>query len=174
MFFDAILDLTDRIAKLDENRILKAYVSNKKIQEFILNLNRVDQLFVDGIQSDGNPLESGSVTGQNTPGVYSEFTEKINRGKSFSFGGQSKSKIEGDRYFLFNDGEFFDTFVIIPLDDGFEIDANPIKQTDKGPLPMFEEYGRNILGLTDENLQVLIDFFKETIQLRVREQLRLL
>jgi len=174
MAFEAIRQLTDRVAKLDEGQILKAYVSNKKIQKFILNLNRVDQLFVDGIQSDGNPLTSGSITNQNTPGVYSKVTEELNRGKSFSFGGQSKSKIAGERYFLYNEGEFFSTFVVIPLDDGFEIDANPIKQTDDGPLPMFEEYGKNILGLTDENLQEFIDVFREAVSIQVRKQLRLL
>tara|TARA_R110000803_G_scaffold101732_1_gene169722 strand:- start:73 stop:597 length:525 start_codon:yes stop_codon:yes gene_type:complete len=174
MAFEAIKQLTNRVAKLDEGQILKAYVSNKKIQEFILNLNRVDQLFVDGIQSDGNPLTSGSVTGQTTPGVYSKYTEKINQGKSFSFGGQSKGKIAGERYFLYNEGEFFSTFVIIPLDDGFEIDANPIKQTDDGPLPMFEEYGKNILGLTDESLQKFIDAFKEVVSVQVRKKLGLL
>ena len=83
MAFEAIKQLTNRVAKLDEGQILKAYVSNKKIQEFILNLNRVDQLFVDGIQSDGNPLTSGPVTNQTTPGVYSKYTEEINQGKSF-------------------------------------------------------------------------------------------
>ena len=71
---------------------------------------------------------------------------------------------------LFDTGQFYSTFVIIPGKDFFEIDANPIREESN----LFEDFGEDILGLNDENLQILIDFFKETVVLRVKEQLRLL
>ncbi len=152
MFFDAILDLTDRIAKLDEGLLLRNFVSIPAVQKFILDLNRKDQLFNKGVDSKDKAL-----------GVYTPFT--INSKQERGVPVPSDFHIT-----LFDTGEFYSTFVIIPGKDFFEIDANPIREDTN----LFEEFGEDILGLNDENLQVLIDFFKETIQLRVREQLGLL
>lgn len=166
MFFDAILDLTDRIAKLDENKILNIYISDETVKEFILDLNRVEQLFIDGIQADGNPLTSTNTT----PGFYSQVTEDLNAGITFSYKGESKQKIFGETYFLYNKGKFFSTFVIIPQKDGFVIDANPQRED----VNILEEYGKEVIGLTDESLQIFINAFKEVIISIVRRQLRLL
>ncbi len=152
MFFDAILDLTDRIAKLDEGLLLRNFVSIPAVQTFILDLNKRDQLFNKGVDSENRAL-----------GVYTPFT--INSKQERGVPVPSDFHIT-----LFDTGEFYSTFVIIPGKDFFEIDANPIREDTN----LFEEFGEDILGLNDENLQVLIDFFKETISLRVREQLGLL
>tara|TARA_R110000824_G_scaffold125895_2_gene285195 strand:- start:1512 stop:1970 length:459 start_codon:yes stop_codon:yes gene_type:complete len=152
MFFDAIFNLTDRIAKLDEGLLLRNFVSIPAVQKFILDLNRVDQLFNKGVDSKNKAL-----------GIYTPYT--INSKEERGVPVPSDFHIT-----LFDTGEFYSTFVIIPGKDFFEIDANPIREDSN----LFEDFGEDILGLNDENLQVLIDFFKETIQLRVREQLRLL
>ena len=152
MFFESIFNLTDRIAKLDEGLLLRNFVSIPAVQKFILDLNRTDQLFNKGVDSKNKAL-----------GVYAPSTinSKNERGVP----------VPSDFHItLFDTGEFYSTFVIIPGKDFFEIDANPIREDSN----LFEDFGEDILGLNDENLQVLIDFFKETIQLRVREQLRLL
>tara|TARA_R110000822_G_scaffold142148_3_gene280135 strand:- start:661 stop:1119 length:459 start_codon:yes stop_codon:yes gene_type:complete len=152
MFFESIFNLTDRIAKLDEGLLLRNFVSIPAVQKFILDLNRVDQLFNKGVDSKNKAL-----------GVYAPSTinSKNERGVP----------VPSDFHItLFDTGEFYSTFVIIPGKDFFEIDANPIKDGDN----LFDDFGEDIIGLNDENLQILIDFFKETIQLRVREQLRLL
>ena len=149
MFFDAILDLTDRIAKLDEGLLLRNFVSIPAVQTFILDLNRRDQLFNKGVDSNNRAL-----------GVYSPYSIENKVGP-----------VPSDFHItLFETGEFYSTFVIIPGKDFFEIDAEPLKDGDN----LFDKFGEDILGLNDENLQVLIDFFKETISLRVREQLGLL
>lgn len=152
MFFESIFNLTDRIAKLDEGLLLRNFVSIPAVQKFILDLNRVDQLFNKGVDSKNKAL-----------GIYTPFT--INSKEERGVPVPSDFHIT-----LFDTGEFYSTFVIIPGKDFFEIDANPIREDSN----LFEDFGEDILGLNDENLQVLIDFFKETIQLRVREQLRLL
>jgi len=152
MAFEAILQLTDRIAKLDEGLLLRNFVSIPVVQTFILDLNRRDQLFNKGIDSKNRAL-----------GVYTPFT--INSKQERGVPLPSDFHIT-----LFDTGEFYSTFVIIPGKDFFEIDANPIREDTN----LFDDFGEDIIGLNDENLQVLIDFFKETIQLRVREQLGLL
>lgn len=152
MAFEAILQLTNRVAKLDEGLLLRNFVSIPAVQTFILDLNRRDQLFNKGIDSKNRAL-----------GVYTPFTinSKQERGVP----------VPSDLHItLFDTGEFYSTFVIIPGKDFFEIDANPIREDSN----LFDDFGEDIIGLNDENLQVLIDFFKETIQLRVREQLGLL
>jgi hypothetical protein len=152
MAFEAILQLTDRIAKLDEGLLLRNFVSIPAVQKFILDLNRRDQLFNKGVDSKNRAL-----------GVYTPFT--INSKQERGVPVPSDFHIT-----LFDTGEFYSTFVIIPGKDFFEIDANPIREDTN----LFDDFGEDIIGLNDENLQVLIDFFKETIQLRVREQLGLL
>jgi hypothetical protein len=152
MFFESIFNLTDRIAKLDEGLLLRNFVSIPAVQKFILDLNRVDQLFNKGVDSKNKAL-----------GIYTPFT--INSKEERGVPVPSDFHIT-----LFDTGEFYSTFVIIPGKDFFEIDANPIREDSN----LFEDFGEDILGLNDENLQVLIDFFKETITLRVREQLGLL
>ena len=152
MAFEAIKQLTDRIAKLDEGIILNRFVSIPAVQKFILDLNRVDQLFNKGVDSKNKAL-----------GIYTPYT--INSKEERGVPVPSDFHIT-----LFDTGEFYSTFVIIPGKDFFEIDANPIREDSN----LFEDFGEDILGLNDENLQVLIDFFKETITLRVREQLGLL
>ena len=152
MAFEAIRKLTDRVAKLDEGIILNRFVELPIVQKFILDLNRVDQLFNKGVDSKNRAL-----------GVYTPFTinSKNERGVP----------VPSDFHItLFDTGQFYSTFVIIPGKDFFEIDANPIREDTN----LFEDFGEDILGLNDENLQILIDFFKETVVLRVKEQLRLL
>jgi len=152
MAFEAIKQLTDRVAKLDEGIILNRFVELPIVQKFILDLNRVDQLFNKGVDSKNRAL-----------GVYTPFTinSKNERGVP----------VPSDFHItLFDTGQFYSTFVIIPGKDFFEIDANPIREDAN----LFEDFGEDILGLNDENLQILIDFFKETVVLRVKEQLRLL
>ena len=150
--FEAIKDLTKKVKQLDEGVILNKLIANAEVRKFILNLNTKDQLFIKGVDSNNVGL-----------GLYAPSTvqSKIDRGVPVP----SDSHIT-----LFDTGEFYSTFVIIPGKDFFEIDANPIREdTD-----LFREYGEEIVGLNDENLQKVIDLFRETISLRVREQLGLL
>ena len=150
--FEAIKSLTKKVAELDEGVILNKLIANAEVRKFILNLNTNDQLFNKGIDSQNRSL-----------GIYTPFTvnDKQQRGVP----------VPSDFHItLFDTGQFYSTFVIIPGKDFFEIDANPIREDTN----LFEQYGEEIVGLNDENLQKVIDLFRETISLRVREQLGLL
>jgi len=163
MAFEAIRKITKKLIRIDANKLINSLLETNQFQSIILNLNRVDQLFLDGIQSDGNPLTSNN----STPGVYSNLTQFLNDGVTFSFAGESKQKIEGEPYFLFSDGDFYSTFVIRLGNDYFEIDADPIRDDTN----IFEEFGREILGLTDENTQLLIDFMRSELIDKIQQEI---
>ena len=131
--------LLNNVKKLDEQKIFIEIVSIDNIERFILDLNRVDQLFDDGVTSFGDPLP-----------VYSPITEGFALDKVFTVstetgGTLSKEKKFGERYNLFASGEMFSSFRLIVDDGGFVIDA----QTIKGDVDYEKKY--KILGITDEN-----------------------
>ncbi len=152
MFFKPVFDLMEAIIKLDIDKILRRFVSNKAVQNFILDLNRKEQLFNKGVDSKNRTL-----------GIYSNFTieDKKSRGVP----------VPSDFHItLFDTGEFYSTFVVIPAKDFFTIDADPLR----GDTDLFKEFGEDILGLTDESLQQLIDFFREFAPIAIRRELGLL
>jgi hypothetical protein len=123
--------------QLNETQLFVKVVSDKEIQEFILDLNRLEQLFKSGIDSEGNNLAG-----------YSYMTEMVNRGNSFTYKSVSNRKLAGDSAFLFDSGDFYKTFeVIVNKNGSFIIEADDQKGEDY----LTDRYGLAILGLTDEN-----------------------
>lgn len=151
--FGALYNLTNNAKALDENQIFIKLVSEQQTKDLILHLNRIEQLFERGIDS------AGKITG-----VYTEFTEFINQGKSFSFEGHSKRKIAGEPYLLFDSGFFYNSFNVRVYKDGFTITAND--ETEDGT-ELARKFGRKILGLTTQSTNELVKniepkFIKET------------
>lgn len=99
-----------------------------------------DQLTKEGIDSTGEVI-----------GYYSQLTEILSGGK----------KKFGDHYTLNDTGAFYRGMFVVVLNDGLVIDsdgANKIgKKKDEN---LFEKYGENIVGLTDENMAKLIEALK--------------
>ena len=98
-----------------------------------------DQLIDQGINKDGDII-----------GYYSELTEIISKGR----------KQAGDPYTLFDTGDFFKTFFVNVFLNEISINANPIKGDDN----LFEKYGDEIIGLTDENFTKLKELVKTKYQ----------
>ncbi len=115
-----------------EDKTFKLVLDNKLIRDLIIFLNTDDQLGEDRIDSLGQRL-----------GFYSFATEVISKGK----------KKEGEPINLRDTGAFWDSWRVFIGNAIITIDANP----DKEDTNLFDEYGIDVLGLTDENLQVLID-----------------
>ena len=65
-------------------------------------------------------------------------------------------------------GDFYLSFSVIPFKGGFEITANPIKDDTN----LFEEWGKEILGLNQVNLQIIINFYAKTISEKINQKLR--
>lgn len=136
--------MIQRVKALDINNALLFVFSDSQNQEFILYLNRIGQIFEKGIDSEGEAL-----------GVYSPVTESLTRGRSYSYGGMSKTKTAGERFFLLDTGELFDSFRITVGKESFTIDAYTIKDGED----LTDRMG-NFVGLTEESQNELIERIK--------------
>ena len=134
--------LFNQIATLDIDNVMFDVWEGEDVQETIIELNTIGQLFNRGIDSDGQSL-----------GDYSAFTIKKKRADGLPF----------DRVTLRQDGIFYGSFNIIPEKDGFIIDADPIKDSQD----LTETYGEAIIGLTSDSKEQLI----KAIILTVRNEI---
>lgn len=142
---DVLLRLAQRAANLNPNEILNAVLANKELQEKILDLNRYGQLFDKGINSEGKRLSD-------IGGSYSPVTLDISIAKG-------RPKKSANHIDLHDTGEFYDSFYITLGEDSFEIEANPIKDDTN----LLTEWGDEILGLTDESLDILAGWVREEL-----------
>jgi hypothetical protein len=146
----AMLEKLERIKNLNINKLMFKIWSEPYIQEFIIQANQ-DQLFLLGEDSNGVKLYSFSPAQP-----YSPFTIKEKRLK-----GQPT-----DRLTLKDTGDFYDSFVVIPALDGFIQDAD----AEKDDTNLFEQYGVNVLGLNEFNMDRLsLLVTRELIDLIVSE-----
>lgn len=135
--FGRLQDVVNNVLNADEDKLFVTVIGKEKVKDLIIRLNRIEQLFKQGIDSDGE-----------IAGVYSEFTEFINEGKTFSADGESKQKIAGEPYLLFDSGFFYRSFRVRVYKDSFTITAND--ETEDGT-ELARKFGRAILGLTTES-----------------------
>lgn len=127
-------DIAKNAIKLNSSKVLVRIWKNEEVQGFIVDLNRVDQLFKKGVDSLDEPF-----------GLYASDQGTV------SFKGASKSKKRNARIVLFDTGDFYNTFDVDVKTEGFTITAND-KKDDKS---LTDIYGKEILGLTDESLEKL-------------------
>jgi hypothetical protein len=126
--------------------VVRIIEENDTLQVDILEMNRFDQLFQQGIDSKGDLI-----------GVYSYTTELLS-------GGLKKA---GDHYTLEDTGHFFESFKIMTGKDFFEIIANPIKPDAN----LFDKYGADIVGLTEESKKKLQMLMIPLIQKHIRNKI---
>lgn len=137
--FGALRNLCNNIIALDENEVVMSAIRKPEIKRHIIYLNAFDQLFLGGLNSDGEIV-----------GTYRSTTEMMSEGESFTFNGLTKRKIEGDAYFFYDTGGFLRSFSVSIKKDGFTIKANDeIDNEFFGTLT--EKYGKNLIGLTNES-----------------------
>ena len=139
--FKPLKKLCDNVKNLTSDKILIQVYADKKVQNFIVDLNRIDQLFETGTDSNDNFL-----------GYYSEATELI-------FGGSERNKTTADHITLKDTGAFYKSFFVRIYKDGFTIVANSIKdETD-----LTEVYGKDIIGLSEKSIHELYKEIKPSI-----------
>ena len=162
MFFDPLRNLANEIIQTDINKIVNSILKNTDFNQFVLDLNRIDQLFEQGIQIDGSPVTS---SGPNN-GTYSKASESLSQGLSFKYKDSStKRKIAGEPFNFVNTGEWFNSFRLIIKDDSFIIQAVNVHGID-----MEAAYGQ-LLGLTDESMQELINAIAPILRQRLINRL---
>ena len=145
---EAITNLTNNIKNLDAGKIAINLLFKDEIRQYVLDLNRIDQLFDEGIDSEGNIL-----------GEYTYNTEVISKGR----------KRAGSNYTLYDTGAFYKSFdVAVYSDKSFTIDAETIKEDGTD---LARKFGKNILGLSGANLNKLIDKILPLIIIQIREEL---
>lgn len=141
--FGAIRNVCENILSLDENEVVMTAIRKPEVKRYIVYLNAFDQLFLGGINSDGDVI-----------GFYSSTTESLSVGESYTFNGLTKRKIEGDAYFFYDTGGFLKSFSVSIKKDSFTIKAND-EIDDEFFGTLTEKFGKNLIGLTNESINDL-------------------
>jgi hypothetical protein len=150
--FGLLTGLVKKIKALDQNKMVRQALSNTAIQQEILDLNRLDQLYDKGIDSAGDSL-----------GEYSPATIE----GTANFLGKKQKGQRYDHITLNDTGEFYGSFIFRNKKDEFEIQADALKDgTD-----LTESFGNEIVGLTEENKSKLSGWLIEPIQKEIRKKL---
>ena len=133
--FERLKVIASKAKRLNSVTVWLAVMQDNKneVHEIILNINRVDQLMINSIDANGVQLKK-----------YSRYTEMENEGKRFTFKGVTREKTRLDGAFLYDEGDFFETFKVIDLYGAFKIYADTVKD-DKD----LQSYGE-ILGINEE------------------------
>lgn len=146
MIVDALIKIAKNVVNINEDFIIKQLFKDSNFKKFILSRNIYSQLFDEGIDSAGKKLRSDFATfGQ----VYSANTINIKQDK-----GQPV-----DRVTLFDTGAFYASFRLELEGKNFIINANTIKEDSD----LIEVWGPDILGLTNESLELVITLAREII-----------
>ena len=157
MALSRVIRLLDNVINLNENAIINEILSNKDFQQFIIDLNTGDQLFEEGINALGVSLESigGPYTEATIHGIPGVFKGKLDKGQPI------------DRITLKDTGDFYKTFKIVLGESSFQIEADGKKDGDN----LFTRWGKDVVGLTDENTQKVIDAIRKRIVPIIRERI---
>lgn len=142
-FLKPLYKIVKRIEQLDRGKLMVKAI-DERAKLVILDMNRILQLY-QGIDVNGNEI-----------GTYSEFTQQMNAGREFDFKGETHEKIQGQHYTFFDTGEFFESFKVVLVKDGFYIQADD--QKEDGTLE--SKFRRKLVGLTDENKIKLANYIR--------------
>lgn len=137
-------DMAKRVEAFDPYE--EAIIATKEAEAEIIDFNVEDQLYERGIDSRGKSL-----------GEYANFTKekKEQEGKPF------------DRVTLRDEGDFHRSFNVKFGVDRFQIEASDSKTED-----LQQDWGDEILGLTDQNLDhIKNDFIRPNMQKAFRAKI---
>lgn len=133
--FGRLDDIIANGRALDVNKALQFALDKQDTKDFIIELNTNEQLFNEGIDSNGVLLED-------IGGAYSGFTVILKRAEGLPF----------DRITLYDTGAFYNTFRVVVGNKHLDIIANTIKDGED----LMDRWGQDILGLTDSSIWELI------------------
>lgn len=126
---EALKKLARNFIALDTKEVLfRTIANNPQLEKLAIKLNQEKQLKF-GLTADDDFIGEYSATSVN---VF----------------GKEPGPIQ-----LKDSGDFYKSFQVILLDDGFVIDADGQKEDTN----LFTKYGQDITGLNDENLTIFID-----------------
>lgn len=134
-------ELLLKFSVIDESIFWLRAFDDADFQQWVLDRIRIDQLYEQGIDSEGNII-----------GYYSAFTEMLN-----------PEKRQGTPYTLKDTGAFYQSMVLYIYENYIEVDADPIKldRMTGDETNLFTKYGEDIVGLTEESLEKVRQQIKE-------------
>ena len=153
-FFGPLHNIINNALSFDLDRAFFSLFSQPEFKEMVLLLNRKKQLFKERVNSLGVKLSD-------VGGGYAAYTEDVNAGVTFTYEGESMTKQEGDSPNLYDSGEFYESFEVTVGIGFFQITADPIKDDGTN---LFDEWGEDILGLTQESKTLLVEFLTPALQ----------
>lgn len=125
---------------------------DKEFAQLIVDLNTQSQLYDEGINWKGQKLSD-------IGGEYAPYTIEQKEKK-----GQPT-----DRITLNDTGDFYDSFRVTFIGGDFLITANPYK----GDTNLFKEWGLEIVGLTDENMDLVVTVAQKKVIEIIKRNLKL-
>lgn len=135
--FGIATDMIKNAKQIVTNDALRFALNQDEVKELIIELNTDVQMFEDGIDSKGVDFRD----------IYgSGYAESTIRDKKLS--GLPFTHIT-----LFDSGDFYKTFKVKVNANDFEIIANTLKEGQD----LQDRFGSNIVGLTDDSINILID-----------------
>ena len=150
--FDQLKNLANNVINLQTNELSVSVFAMPEIKQFILRLNKFEQLYSEGVDANDKII-----------GTYSYTTALYAGEETYIYNGVPSTKKVGEPYTLYDTGEFYASFSVRILPDGFSIVAN----TDKvdGDILRFGE----ILGLTTNSKNELSEKMLPYLQRAIRE-----
>ena len=140
---ELLLEEIQKLLNLDMNKIFFEVFSDPMLQEEIIYKIQYEQLFKEGVTEENVVL-----------GYYSPYTQSLN-----------PEKRAGTHYTLLDTGAFYESMHITVSDTYFLIDADGQKE-DKNLFEVYNERG-NLLGLTETNMEWLIERIQEPVSERI-------
>lgn len=144
--FSPLIQIANNVRKLDPGYLLKQLFLDEEFKAFVLYENTQKQLYNKGIDSLGKKLRSDYAVFGN---VYSNRTIFLKKEK-----GQPT-----DRVTLKDEGKFYDSFILELKGNSLYIDADTLKEDND----LMEVWGQDILGLTQDSLQEVINLAIEIV-----------
>jgi len=141
--FDSLTTYLNKISTLNES-VIWFEVIDREVQFEIIRLNTEDQLFNEGMRSDGTSLPD-----------YSQTSVEV-------FGKRA------GHITLKDTGHFYQSFRVKVDNFGMFI---AVDDTSLYDVPLTTTYGLDILGLTEENTMVLIQMLKRKYIKEINERL---
>ena len=123
-------ELLNKATRITFADVWKEVFRDEQFKTEILDWIRWDQLYNEGVDEFGQII-----------GTYSRATEMFN-----------PEKLEGTPFTLYDTGEFYNSMMIEVFNDYIEINGDGLKVDEFGQTTdLFQEYGYEIIGLTDES-----------------------
>lgn len=133
---EALIRLINNVNELTPRELFNSIFRERpNLIKYIISLNLYNQLFDQGIDSEGKQI-----------GFYSQNTESRN-----------PNKPAGSPYTLHDTGEFYESVRAVLHDGEIELRSDELKNDGY----MVEIYGEDILGLTEESQELLVNAIKD-------------